>query len=73
MWSASGPGDTDQSHVPTGDGECVLVEDCTVVGNKLNGLLVRDGAGPRVLRNVITGNGAFGIVLQVTAALPGCI
>ena len=48
-----------------GDGEQTVVQDCTVRDNKLNGLLVRDGAMPRLVCNVITGNGAFGVVLQV--------
>ena len=48
-----------------GDGKQMVVEGCTVSGNKLNGLLVRDGATPRLLRNIITGNGTYGVVLQV--------
>lgn len=41
------------------------VENCTIKGNKLNGLLIRDGASPQVLRTTVTNNSAFGIVLQV--------
>ncbi len=47
----------------------MLIEDCSVSGNKLNGVLVRDGAAPLLLRNSIIGNGAFGVVLQVR--MPG--
>ncbi len=43
----------------------MVIEDCDVSGNKLNGILVRDGAAPRILHNTITGNGAFGVTLQV--------
>lgn len=47
-------------------GSEMKVEDCTIEGNKLNGLLIRDGASPQVLRTTVTNNSAFGIVLQVT-------
>ena len=43
----------------------MVIEDCSVSRNKLNGVLVRDGAAPRLLRNSIVGNGAFGVALQV--------
>ncbi len=54
-------------HRHAGDGARLVIEDCSVSGNKLNGVLVRDGAAPLLLRNSIVGNGAFGVVLQVRA------
>ena len=48
----------------------MAIEDCSIEDNKLNGVLVRDGAAPRLLRNAITGNGAFGVVLQVRSMFP---
>jgi hypothetical protein len=38
---------------------------CRIYANKLNGMLVRDGADPVLLGNEIRQNGANGILLQV--------
>lgn len=40
-----------------GGGCAAQLEDCTLVGNRLNGLLVRDGAQPVVRRCTLSGNG----------------
>ena len=50
-----------------------VMEDCELKGNKLNGLLVRDGASPQVLRCTVASNSAFGIVLQVMPELSAVI
>ena len=50
-----------------------MMEDCTLKGNKLNGLLVRDGASPQVLRSTVANNSAFGIVLQVVPELSAVV
>lgn len=45
-----------------------------VFGNKLDGLLVRDGAEPAISDNEVTRNGGWGAELKVSpaACLPGC-
>ncbi|KAL4431622.1 hypothetical protein ABPG77_001464 [Micractinium sp. CCAP 211/92] len=47
-----------------GAGCAAQLEDCTLVGNRLNGLLVRDGAQPSVRRCTLSGNGEWGLRLQ---------
>lgn len=41
-----------------------VIRDCRVFGNKLHGIIVRDGAAPRVSSNEIYGNGGWGLALQ---------
>lgn len=47
-----------------GGGCAAQLEDCTLVGNRLNGLLARDGAQPTVRRCTLSGNGEWGLRLQ---------
>lgn len=41
------------------------VQDCSISANRLNGILVRDGADPLVSGNEVRHNGSSGISLQV--------
>jgi parallel beta-helix repeat protein len=42
------------------------IQDCSISGNKLNGILVRDGADPLVSDNAVQRNGSSGISIQVS-------
>lgn len=46
-----------------GEGCQASLEQCTLLDNRLSGLLVRDGATPAVSRCVMSGNGEWGLLL----------
>ena len=46
-----------------GSGSTGRVERCVLQNNKLNGLLVRDGASPTIKDNLLKGNGQYGAAL----------
>lgn len=52
--------------MPLGTEACL--RDCEVVGNKLNGVLVRTGGNADVERCIITENSSYGINIQVGGA-----
>lgn len=47
-----------------GDGCAAELQGCSLVGNRLNGLLVRDGAQPAVVECTLSSNGEWGLRLQ---------
>eukprot|EP00747_Dinoflagellata_sp_TGD_P189370 gnl/TRDRNA2_/TRDRNA2_49635_c0_seq1.p1 gnl/TRDRNA2_/TRDRNA2_49635_c0~~gnl/TRDRNA2_/TRDRNA2_49635_c0_seq1.p1 ORF type:complete len:395 (-),score=65.09 gnl/TRDRNA2_/TRDRNA2_49635_c0_seq1:25-1209(-) len=50
-----------------GEGQ-VLLEDCRIDRNRLDGVLVRDGASPVLRRNEVVDNGGYGMTLSDCAA-----
>ena len=46
-----------------GEGCAALLERCSVADNRLNGVLVRDGAAPTVVECMVTGNQGWGLQL----------
>lgn len=47
-----------------GQGCAAALDKCSLTGNRLSGLLVRDGATPTVTRCLLVGNGEWGLQLQ---------
>lgn len=46
-----------------GGGCAAVLDGCAISGNRLSGLLVRDGASPAVQRCTLAGNGEWGLRL----------